>query len=238
MKTNNHLILVFFLALSVYSFGQYKHYSIGAFYGTNDLSENFNSGGINLQYNTKNTLSFRTGLFIDNFRKVESNTVKSHPVDHYVYHEYKNEISTVHYSIPLLARVSIGKTVYFTLSAGGVYSGLATKPYVKTTTYLTDWQNNVFDKQVDYSEGKVTTDYKGEFNAYFGAGVCWPLPSGITFNLEASGIQRLKKTDDSYSVFKGIRLQAGISYQLNFRKESKYSFSSYSLKVLKTTGGE
>jgi len=240
MKTNTGYILLLFSFFSAYTFGQYKNYSAGLSFGVNNSREKLSSLGMNLQYNTKNTFSLRTGVFIDNTNKTASETVKSHPVDHYVQHEYKNDINTYHYSIPLLVQASIGKTVYFTVFGGGVYSGLLAKPYVRTTTYLTDWQNNIYDEQVNYSEGEVTTGYKNEFNILYGGGFCWPLKSGLTFTTEIASIARLRKLweNERYGVFDRVRIQLGFSYQLNFKKNSEYNFSSYTLKIKKSVNGQ
>ncbi len=73
-----------FLALILSSacvYGQYKNMSVGVHYATIDFKSKLQTGAIDFQYNTKNTVSFRTGCYVDYSHHEENTNFKIYNYD-------------------------------------------------------------------------------------------------------------------------------------------------------------
>ncbi len=140
-------------------------------------------------------------------------------------------------SIPLLAQATFGKKLYVTVFGGAIASTLLKKPFVKTEVY---WYYPNTGKLESSTEGTVNPSYKNECNLYFGGGFAYPIHERLLLSLEISSLYRLDDNNSyyGYHVLDDIRGSIGVSYQLNFRKNSDYTFSNYSLKFLKATNGK
>lgn len=233
------VVLVFLLLSSGVINAQYQQFGLGLSATTNKFTDEFYSGGFVVQYNTKNTISFRSGCYIDQVKLDRTRYYKTYENDHYVNFTERILTRRVHASIPLLAQVTFGQKVYFTIHGGILFSTLLQKPHQKIDVYRKDYW---------YTEDELLTSesvdvYAGpnhELNLNYGVGFSFPLKSRFIITSELNLLSQLGKnySTPDYYLFPEIRFSAGISYQFNFKKNSTYHFTNYSLKLKGSTDGK
>lgn len=224
--------------LGFFACGQYKNMSVGVRFSTEKFTKSYFSSAVDVQYNTQNTFSFRSGISVDITNHQENTDYKIYNYDVGQYQTFirTDDINNWHFNIPLLAQASFGEKFHFTLVGGFLISGLLKNPYVKTEVH---WFYPNEGKLESTSEGTVKVGGKSECNLYYGAAISFPMGKQLLLSIEGAALERLDDDNSSYSynVYDGFRLSLGINYQFNLRNKSDYHFTNYSLKIKKVTNG-
>lgn len=236
MSSIPKIISLFFLIVSLHTFGQYKRMSIGAEYGFtyipkyNSSVKLFILSGLSAQYNLRKICSIRSGFSFEkyNFNQIFSNTSNTIVSDH------RLDVDARFINIPLMLKATlVGKIISFYSNAG-----------INTSISL---KSNYFDDITIYNpsihflkeSGQTTAERKVNFTFVFGAGLSSTIKKRLTIYTEFRGMLQNAPIKNpplySFHNYYGVVLISGIAYQFNFSKKSDYAFSSYKIGIGKHT---
>ncbi len=231
------IISLFFLIVSLHSFGQYKRMSIGAEYGFTIIPKDnygfklFSLTGLSAQYNFKKICSIRSGFSFE--RNNFSKRIHS-PNGEYPPHYDDLTVDSRFMNVPVILKATIGRRLNFFVNAGlNASFSLKSSYSAHIVTYLPG------SPQVSDVSGTITADRKVNFTFVFGAGFSSTIKKRLTIYTEFRGMLRNGPLTNppfySFHNYYGVVLISGIAYQFNFSKKSDYAFSSYKIGIGKHT---
>ncbi len=221
-------LLFFFLLCSLSVNCQYKRFTFGAFAVTNNFDSHkfYSSPGASLQFNFRKI--FSVSIAANKERLTESTSTYN---DIQFYNSY-SKLNLNYWNVPVSVKASFGKKLLFFCEAGSMFH----LDYMIHSEGYTDYTYDP-DSNSDFSY-----DYPPQDNPllllYAGGGLNYPVTKNLLLQFSASRSFRKYREENTNHIFINetfsyspgfvqFKFQLGVFYNLNFLKNSKYSFTTY-----------
>jgi len=205
--------------------------SLGLSVGTFDFSKTYLSTDLVVQYNFKKIFSVRTGVGIEQGKFLTQDFYDLGQI-HYTY----SQVTAKTLTVPLLFKATFGKKVYLYVMGGVQLYYNKKKHAIVTYDYPSNASTQDYTEEVDY----YNSDYEKtnrSIQLVYGGGVNVPLSK--QWNIFAEFKKNVFKSPYSdpseygltillnYKYFSNFRFMIGAMYQLNYKKKSEFTFTTY-----------
>ena len=210
--------------------------AVGVIAGTNRFKDNFFLAGFTGQYNFKKLISIYSEVTIEKRKEAEfSMFTKKDSTDFTKYYDSFDTTISERLSIPFLLKMSIGKRQLFFTTIGFNYSMLLRSPRLYHVEYDAV-QDDYYENPLNEINTTIAKGIDPEINLIYGFGYAYSINNRFLISIDTRGFLPLTSPHDrnASSSYTKIRLTAGFSYQFNRSKNSTYTFTTYSLKLVKS----